>query len=87
MHGEIKSGDVILSFNGQRSWTRGTWREKRRGRRWQRCRARKNYAGTRAHQIVHVTIQEWPEDKAAAPKGDMRKSLGLELASARGAKE
>ena len=36
--------------------------------------------------VVHVTIQEWPEDKPAAPKGDTRKGLGLELASARGAK-
>ncbi len=24
-------------------------------------------------QVVHVTIEEWPEDKPAAPKGDARK--------------
>jgi serine protease Do len=85
MHGELKSGDVILSFNGQKIMDprdlarKAAWAPIGSDAVLEICRRG-------AHQIVHVTIHEWPEDKAAAPKGDTRKSLGLELTSARDAK-
>jgi serine protease Do len=85
MHGELKSGDVILSFNGQKIMDprdlarKAAWAPIGSDAALEICRHGE-------HQIVHVTIHEWPEDKAAAPKGDMRKSLGLELLSARDGK-
>jgi serine protease Do len=86
MHDQIKSGDVILSFNGQKIWDprdlarKAAWAPIGSDAALEICRR-----GVR--QIVHVTIQEWPEDKQAAPKGEMRKTLGLELASGRGEKD
>lgn len=85
MHGEIKSGDVILSFNGQKIMDprdlarKAAWAPIGSDAAIEICRHG-------VHQVVHVTIHEWPEDKPAAPKGDTRRALGLELASSRGAK-
>jgi serine protease Do len=82
MHGQIKSGDVILSFNGQKIVDprdlarKAAWAPIGSDAAIEICRR-----GVR--EVVHVTIQEWPEDKPAAAMSDRRKSLGLELAAGR----
>jgi serine protease Do len=83
MHGEIRSGDVILAFNGQKIWDprdlarKAAWAPVGSDAALEICR-------NGVHKIVHVAIQEWPDDKPAQPAGDVHKTLGLELAAARG---
>ncbi len=83
LQGKIKPGDIIVSFNGQKVWDP---RDLARKAAWapigSDAELQINRAG--AGSVVHVTIQEWPQEKPAAPDGDLPKRLGLELASARG---
>ena len=81
MHGEIKSGDVILSFNGQKIWDprdlarKAAWAPIGSDAAIEICR-------NGVHKTVHVMIHEWPEDKPSQPRDNEPKALGLELASA-----
>jgi serine protease Do len=83
LHGVIKPGDVITTFNGEKVWDPRDLARK----------AAQAPIGSDAtleicqvgmHQIVHVTIQEWPEGKPVVLKDDGQKSLGLDLVSAKG---
>jgi serine protease Do len=84
MHGEIKSGDVILSFNGQKIMDprdlarKAAWAPIGSDAAIEICRHG-------AHQVVHVTIHEWLEDSQLLPRR-YAESAWFELASARGAK-
>jgi serine protease Do len=83
MHGEIKPGDEILKFNGEKVWD---------PRDLARKAAQAPIGGDAVleisrigvHQIAHVTIQRWPEVKATARGENGQKKLGLELVSAAG---
>jgi serine protease Do len=80
LHGKIKSGDVIMTFNGEKVWD-------------PRDLARKAAVapiGSDAvlglsrgglQQTVHVEIHEWPEDKPIV-FAEGQKHIGLQLASA-----
>ena len=80
MHGVVKPGDVIMSFNGEKVWD-------------PRDLARKAAVapiGSDAvlglsrgglQQTVHVEIHEWPEDKPMV-FAEGQKHIGLQLASA-----
>jgi serine protease Do len=85
LHGEIKPGDVILTFNGEKVWDPRDLARK----------AAKSQIGSDAeleicrgavHQTVHVTIQAWPEGNPVILRDDGQRKLGLELASAEGTK-
>jgi serine protease Do len=85
LHGEIKPGDVILTFNGEKVWDPRDLARK----------AAKSQIGSDAeleicrgavHQTVHVTIQEWPEGNPVVLRDDGQRKLGLELAPAEGTK-
>jgi serine protease Do len=85
MHGEVKAGDVILSFNGAKVWDpRDLARKAAQAPIGSDATLDICRAGV--HQTVHVAIQEWPETKSAAPRDDGQRKLGLELASAAGDK-
>ncbi|HEY4040441.1 MAG TPA: trypsin-like peptidase domain-containing protein [Rhodopila sp.] len=86
MHGQIKAGDVILSFNGQKI---SDPRDLARKAAWAPIGSDATLEICRhgVHENVHVTIHEWPEDKLALPLDDARKPLGLELAMVRGAND
>jgi serine protease Do len=85
MHGNIKPGDVIQSFNGQnvldpRDLARkAAWAPIGSDAALEICR-------NGVHQIVHVTIQEWPAAKPVVLREDGQRQLGLQLASAAGDK-
>jgi serine protease Do len=83
MHGMIKPGDIIVSFNGQKVWDPRDLARK----------AAQAPIGSDAaleicregvHQTEHVTIQEWPEAKPVVLSADGQRNLGLELASVPG---
>jgi len=85
MHGEIKPGDVILSFNGEKVWDPRDLARK----------AAQSEIGSDAaleicrgavHQTVHVKIQAWPEARPVVLKDDGQRQLGLQLVSAESAK-
>jgi serine protease Do len=81
MHGEIKPGDVILTFNGEKVWDPRDLARK----------AARSPIGSDAAldicragvgQTVHVKIQEWPEAKPVVLMNNGQRKLGLELISA-----
>jgi serine protease Do len=78
LHGKIKPGDVVLSFNGEKVWD---------PRDLARMAARAPvgsdailgiYRGG-AHETVHVTVQGWPDAPPMALSRQQK--LGLDLAS------
>jgi serine protease Do len=85
MHGSLKPGDVIQSFNGQnvldpRDLARkAAWSPIGSDAALEICR-------NGVHQIVHVTIQEWPAAKPVVQREDGQRQLGLQLASGKGDK-
>jgi serine protease Do len=85
MHGNIKPGDIIQSFNGQnvldpRDLARkAAWSPIGSDAALEICR-------NGVHQIVHVTIQEWPPAKPVVLREDGQRQLGLQLASGKGDK-
>jgi serine protease Do len=85
MHGQIMSGDVILSFNGQEITDP---RDLARKAAWAPIGSEAELGLWRqgVHETVHVKIHEWPQDHSADSKDDPPKTLGLQLASARGDK-
>jgi serine protease Do len=85
MHGSLKPGDIIQSFNGQNVLDPRDLARK----------AASAQIGSDAaleicrdgvHQTVHVTIQEWPPAKPVSLRDDGQRHLGLQLASAPGDK-
>ena len=81
IHGKIKPGDIILSFNGEKVWDPRDLARK----------AAKAPIGSDAtleicqqgvHETVHVKIHEWPQAKPVALRDDSERKLGLQLASA-----
>jgi len=85
LHGEIKPGDVVLTFNGEKVWDPRDLARKAAQSQIGSDAALEICRGS-VHQIVHVTIQTWPEGQPVALRDDGQRKLGLELASADGAK-
>lgn len=85
LHGKIKPGDIILSFNGEKVWDPRDLARK----------AAKAPVGSDVtleicqqgvHETVQVKIHEWPEAKPVVLRDDAQRELGLQLASAPGDK-
>ena len=79
LHGKIKPGDVIRSFNGEKVWDpRDLGRKVGRAPIGSDATLEISRAGV--HETVHVTIQRWPESKPVA-LGEKQRKVGVELAS------
>jgi serine protease Do len=78
LHGKIRAGDIILTFNGEKVWDpRDLARKAARAPIGSDAVLQIDRGGVQ--ETVHVTIQAWPEAKIpAAPEG-MHKKLGLDL--------
>jgi serine protease Do len=80
MHGQIRPGDVILTFNGDNVLDpRDLARKAARAPIGSDAELQLDRGGMR--ETVHVTIQEWPEAKRNPPPEGMHQKLGLDLAS------
>jgi serine protease Do len=85
MHGKIKPGDIILSFNGEKVWDpRDLARKAAKARIGSDAALEICQQGV--HETVHVKIQEWPQAKPVVLRDDADRKLGLQLASAAGEK-
>ncbi len=83
LHGVIRPGDVILTFNGQTvSDPRDLARKAARGTPGSDAVLQISRAGGNA--TVHVKIQQWPEVPPVVPSDNDRQKLGLDLVSAKG---
>lgn len=83
LHGKIKPGDVIRTFNGQKvSDPRDLARKAAQTPPGSDAALEISRAG--ATETVHVTIQELPEAKPPVLSDNGQKKLGLELVSAAG---
>ncbi len=82
LHGKIRSGDVILSFNGQKVWDP---RDLARKAAWapigKDATLEIDRGGVR--ETVQVTIRAWPEAKRNVASGAEQQKLGLALGSGR----
>ena len=78
LHGKIKPGDMIRSFNGEKVWDpRDLARKVARAPVGSDATLGVSRVG--ADEIVHVTIQRWPKSKPAL--GERQRKVGVELAS------
>jgi serine protease Do len=79
LEGKIKAGDVIRTFNGQKVLDpRDLARKAARAPIGSDATLEVCRAGV--PEIVHVTIQAWPEAEKIVLENDVRRTLGLELA-------
>jgi serine protease Do len=82
LHGKVKAGDVIMTFNGEKVWDpRDLARKAAQAPVGSDAVLEICRAGT--HETVHVTIQEWPEANPVVLMDGSQRKLGLELASGR----
>ena len=80
IHGRLKPGDVILSFNGQPILDpRDLARRAARARIHSEAALEIFRGGMR--EVVHVMIHAWPETKSPVPRETVAQPLGLQLAS------
>jgi len=82
MEGQIKPGDVILSFNGEKVWDpRDLARKAATAPVGSDAALLLSRGGVQ--QTVHVAIQAWPEEKSVLASTDnkVQQHLGLELTS------
>ncbi len=84
LHGVIRPGDVILTFNGQTvSDPRDLARKAARVKPGSDAALQISRAG--GSETVHVTIQQWPETPPpVVPSDNNQQKLGLDLVSAKG---
>jgi serine protease Do len=85
LHGMVKAGDVILSFNGEQVWDPRDLARKA-ARAAIGSDAALEICRVGVHEVVHVKVQEWPEAKPIVLQENGQKLLGLQLASAQGDK-
>jgi serine protease Do len=85
LNGKIKLGDVITTFNGEQVSDPRDLARKAAAAPIGSDAALEIYR-TGAKEIVHVTIQRWPESKAAVRGYNGQLKLGLELESGQGEK-
>ena len=82
LHGNVKPGDVILTFNGQQVWDpRDLARKAAQAAVGSHAMLEIDRAGER--QTVSVTIKAWPEAKIPVISADTQQKLGLQLISTR----
>jgi serine protease Do len=83
LHGKIKPGDIITSFNGEKVWDpRDLARKAARAPIGSDAALEISRNGV--HETVHVTIHAWPEATPVILKDEGQRKLGLELVSAPG---
>ena len=82
LHGNVKPGDVILSFNGQKVWDP---RDLARKAAWAPIGSRAMLEIDRGgeRQTVPVTIKAWPEATRNVISPNSQQKLGLQLISTR----
>jgi serine protease Do len=81
MHGEIKPGDVILTFNGEKVWDPRDLARKAAQSEIGSDATLEIFRGA-VRQTVHVTIQAWPEATPVILKDNGQRLLGLDLVPA-----
>jgi len=85
LHGKIKPGDIVLSFNGEKVLDprdlarRAAWAPIGSDAVLELCQ-------NGVHATVHVTIHEWPSATPVVLRDDGQRKLGLQLTSAPGDK-